>query len=236
VVIYFIFAPPENINLTGKITLIDLSDDNIVNIYENKAINYDSHLFYYPLFGIDIKQYQLDAANALDLSEGDTVVELGCGTGLNFPFLLDIIGSTGKIIGVDIAKNMLVQAKKRIDENGWKNVELIHSDIAEYDIPKDVDGILSTGAITYSSSYDKVIKNGYDSLKSGKRLVIVDYKMPSGPTMIFAPIVVFFAKSFGVKIEYMERHPWESVEKYFEKTNFTESYGGFLYMSVGKKS
>ncbi len=213
-----------------------MSDDNVTNIYEKKAKDYDFHLNYYPFFGIDIKQYQMDAANALELYEGDTVVELGCGTGLNFPFLLDIIGTTGKIIGVDITKNMLEQAEKRVEENGWKNVEFVHCDIAEYKIPKDVDGILSTGAITYSPSYDKVIKNGYDSLKSGKRFVIVDYKKPSGPTKIFTPIVLFLAKSFGVKIELMERHPWESIEKYFEKTNFTESYGGFLYMSVGKKS
>ena len=213
-----------------------MSEDNIVNIYENKAKDYDFHLNYYPFFGIDIKQYQLDAANALKLKKGDTVVELGCGTGLNFPFLLDFIGSTGKIIGVDISRNMLEQAKKRAEKNGWENIELVHCDIAEYEIPKDVDGILSTGAITYSPSYDKVIKNGYDSLKSGKRFVIVDYKKPSGPTAIFTPLVLYFAKSFGVKIELMERHPWESIEKYFEKTNFTESYGGFLYMSVGKKS
>lgn len=210
--------------------------DNIADIYEKLAKDYDSHLKYYYLLGINIRQFQLDTVNALNLSEGDTVVELGCGTGLNFPFLLDIIGPTGRIIGVDITKEMLEQAEKRVGKNDWKNVELIHCDIAEYNIPKDVDGIISTGAITYSPSYDKVIKNGYDSLKSGKRFVIADYKMPSGPTMIFTPIVLFLAKSFGVKIELMERHPWESIEKYFEKTKLTESYGGFLYISVGKKS
>lgn len=213
-----------------------MSDNDIVDIYEKKAKDYDFHLNYYPLFGIDIKQYQLDSVNALDLKKGDTVIELGCGTGLNFPFLLDIIGPTGQIIGVDITMDMLKLAKQRAEKNGWENIRLIHCDIAEYEFPKDVDGILSTGAITYSSSYDKVIKNGYDSLKSGKRFVIVDYKMPSGPTSIFAPLVVYFAKSFGVKIEFMERHPWESIEKYFEKTHFIESYGGFLYMSIGKKS
>ncbi|MDH3362020.1 MAG: class I SAM-dependent methyltransferase [Nitrosopumilus sp.] len=104
----------------------------------------------------------------LELSKGDTVVELGCGTGLNFSLVLDKIGTEGKIISVDITDKMLEQTQKRVKENGWKNVELVQSDIAEYDFPDNVDGIFSTGAIQYCKDYDKVIKKGYDALKREK--------------------------------------------------------------------
>ncbi len=162
-------------------------------------------------------------------------MDLGCGTGLSFPLLLNAIGPNGKIIGVDITDKMLAQARKRVEANGWKNIELVLSDIAEYKFPKDVDGIISLGAITYSPEYDKVIKNGYDALKSGKRFVIFDLKMSEGPSRIFAPILLFLTKPFGVREEYTKRHPWESIKKYFEESSFKEGYGGFVYLSVGIK-
>ena len=112
-----------------------------------------------------------------ELSKGDIVVELGCGTGLNFPLDLDVIGPDGKLIGVDITDKMLDQARKRVKGNEWNNVELVQSDAAEYNFPKDVDGIFATGVIQYSPQYDKIIKQGYDALKTGKNVVILDFKM-----------------------------------------------------------
>jgi demethylmenaquinone methyltransferase/2-methoxy-6-polyprenyl-1,4-benzoquinol methylase len=62
------------------------------------------------------------AVDALELFKGDIVVELGCGTGLNFAKVIDAIGTEGKLIGVDITDKMLDQAKKLIDENDGKTL------------------------------------------------------------------------------------------------------------------
>jgi demethylmenaquinone methyltransferase/2-methoxy-6-polyprenyl-1,4-benzoquinol methylase len=162
-------------------------------------------------------------------------LELGCGTGSNFALLEDVIGPKGKIIGVDITDKMLDQARKRIEINGWKNVELVLADIADYKIPKDIDGIIALGALTYSPEYDTVIKNGYDALKSGKRFVVFDTKMSERPARIFAPILLLFTKPFGVGKDYIKRHPWKSIKKYFEGNTYEEGYGGFIYLTVGIK-
>lgn len=172
---------------------------------------------------------------ALELSEGDTVVELGCGTGSNFHLVLDAIGPNGKLIGVDVTDKMLEQARKKIQKNGWKNVELVLCDVAEYRFPETVDGIFSTGALSYSSEYDKIIKRGHEALKLGKNFVLLDFKKSEGPTRIFAPILLLTTKPFAVGKEYYERQAWKSIEKYFEKTSYFEGWGGFLYISVGKK-
>ncbi len=118
--------------------------------------------------------------DSLELSKGGTVVELGCGTGLNFSLVLDKIGPEGKMIGVDITDKMLDQAKKRVDENGWKNIELVESDFTEYQFPKQLDGVFATGALQYSTQYDKIVKQGYDALKNGKKFVVMDFKMSQG--------------------------------------------------------
>jgi demethylmenaquinone methyltransferase/2-methoxy-6-polyprenyl-1,4-benzoquinol methylase len=212
-----------------------MNENRVVTAYRKYAENYDLAVKFYLLLGLKIGKYRKMTADSLELSKGDTVVELGCGTGLNFPLILDFIGSEGKLIGVDITDKMLDQARIRVKENGWNNVELIQSDTADYDFPKELDGIFTTGAIQYSPQYDTIIKKGYEALKTGKNFVVFDFKMPQGPSRIFAPILIFFTKGFEANEEYLQRHAWESIEKYFEKTTFQEGWGGFVYISVGKK-
>lgn len=212
------------------------SDNPIINAYRKYAENYDLAVKFYHLLGIKIGKYRKMTVDALELSKGDIVVELGCGTGLNFALVLDKIGPDGKLIGVDITDKMLGQAKKRVEKNYWKNVELVHSDIAKYQFPEDVDGIFATGAIQYSPEYDKIIKQGYDALKPGKKIVVMDFKMSQGIGKIFAPLLLYFTKPFGANEEYLKRNVWKSIEKYFEKTSYQEGWGGFLYISVGEKS
>jgi len=212
-----------------------MSENQVVAAYRKYAENYDLAVKLYHLLGLKIGKYRKMTADALELSKGDVVVELGCGTGLNFSLVLDAIGPDGKLIGVDITDKMLDQAKKRVKEKGWNNVELIQSDIADYVFPKELDGIFATGALQYSPQYDKIIKQGYEALKTGKNFVVFDFKMPQGPSRIFAPILIFFTKAFEANEEYLQRHAWKSIEKYFVKTTFTEGWGGFVYISVGKK-
>ncbi|MFB5610335.1 MAG: class I SAM-dependent methyltransferase [Nitrosopumilaceae archaeon] len=212
------------------------STTQIINSYRKYAENYDFIEKFYRLLGLKIPKYRKISIAALELSKGDTVVELGCGTGSNFSLVLDAIGPNGKLIGVDINDKMLEQAKKKIQKNGWKNVELVLCDVAEFKFPETVDGIFSTGALSYSSQYDKIIKKAHKALKLGKNFVLLDFKKSEGPAKIFAPILLLTTKPFAVGKEYYERQAWKSVEKYFEKTSYLEGWGGFLYLSVGKKT
>lgn len=211
-------------------------NSQIINAYRKYASPYDFAVKLYRLLGIKIGKYRKMTINALELSKGDTVVELGCGTGLNFSLVLQKIGPKDKLIGVDITDKMLDQARKRVNDNGWKNVELIESDFTKYQFPEKLDGIFATGALQYSPEYDKIVKRGYHALKDGKKFVVMDFKMSQGPARIFAPLLVFFTKPFEADEEYLQRHAWKSIEKYFEKTSYQEGWGGFLYISVGTKN
>ncbi|MFC5970720.1 class I SAM-dependent methyltransferase [Halomarina salina] len=68
------------------------------------------------------------AADALDLEQGDTVVEMGCGTGANLPFLRERVGSEGRVLGIDLTRPLLVSARSRIDRHGWSNVAVAQAD------------------------------------------------------------------------------------------------------------
>ena len=87
----------------------------------NLRKNYDLSANLYYMIGIREYAYRKRAVDALALKSGDTVVEVGCGTGLNFGLLRNKVGPEGRIIGIDLTFEMLSEAKKRLEVNGWEN-------------------------------------------------------------------------------------------------------------------
>lgn len=64
------------------------------------------------------------AVSLLDLRPGDTVVDVGCGTGLCFAPILERIGPQGRLLGIEPSVEMLGRAAERVARAGWGNVEL----------------------------------------------------------------------------------------------------------------
>ena len=82
------------------------------------------------------------------LKMGDRVLVFCCGTGLDFPHILKMIGKEGEIVGVDFSSKMLDQAKDRIRKNKWENIELIEADITQFkdQLDKEFDvGVCNLG-------------------------------------------------------------------------------------------
>jgi demethylmenaquinone methyltransferase/2-methoxy-6-polyprenyl-1,4-benzoquinol methylase len=161
-------------------------------------------------------------------------VELGCGTGLNFPLLQEKVGPEGGIIGVDLTDAMLDRARHRVDRVGWRNVELVQSDAAAFSFPHGMNGVLSTFALTLVPEYDDVIRNATRALVAGGRMVVLDLKRPEGWPEWLVRLGVWLTRPFGVTLEMAERHPWESMARHLTGTRMHELYGGFAYLSVGE--
>ena len=212
-----------------------LNKERIAKLYKKRARNYNLSANLYYLIGIREHAYREMAVKALDLKPGDTAVEIGCGTGMNFGLIRDRVGPEGKIIGVDLTPEMLLEAQKRIEHNHWTNIELIQSDAADYHFPQRVDGIISTFAITLISEFDKIIKKGAAALFPGKRLVILDFKMPDSWPMWLIKFFVVLTRPFGVTLDLADRHPWESIEQYLDLVEFRTKYFGGIYMVAGQK-
>jgi demethylmenaquinone methyltransferase/2-methoxy-6-polyprenyl-1,4-benzoquinol methylase len=206
------------------------SQQNVQALYQSGAKFYDFTTILYRMIGLRMKAYRLLAIKKLSLNKGDCVIELGCGTGLNFSFLMEKIGKEGRLIGVDLTPGMLDIAKERVERAGWKNIELIQSDIAVYEFPENVNGVLATGLFGYIAEYDRVIKAASKSLLPGGHLVILDGKQPERlPSWLFK-IVLRLGRPFGFTPEYFKVRPWESVERYFQKTSIEQKYGGMIYI------
>lgn len=210
-----------------------LSTEEIKTIYNKWAAIYDASLWSFYLFGFRVRAYRKAAVENLNLTPGDTVVDLGCGTGLNFGLLREKVGSNGSIIGIDLSDKMLRQAKNRADRLGWQNVTLVQADMAEYSFPPKTDGILSTLALTMSPEYDQVIQQAADTLEPGKRISIFELKKPEQWPKWLVRGMIALLKSYGVRSDHTERTPWRSVENHFPRSEMKEYYFGATYVVTG---
>lgn len=213
-----------------------ISKTEVVQIYRKRSARYDFTANLYYLIGFREFAYRRRAVDALGLQPGDTVVEIGCGTGLNFGLLQDAVGPEGRIIGVDLTDAMLEKARQRLQDNGWANVDLVLSDAAVFQYPDRVDGIFSTFALTLVPEYDQVIRNGSQALARGKRWVVLDFKLPSNWLAHLAPVMEFLTRPFAVRMEMADRHPWESIERHLHNMQLIELYGGFAYIATGERT
>lgn len=202
------------------------------NAYQSGAKYYDFAVkWLYRLIGIRTA-YRVRAVELLSLKRGDCVVELGCGTGLNFQLIMEKIGPEGRLIGVDISSKMLEYAKQKAERFGWNNVELVEADITAYDFPKKVNGVFSVGVFGYISEYDRLIKKIATALSPDGKLVIMDGKQPERWSVWFK-FVLWLSRSYGVTPSYGDLRPWEAVGRYFKDTSFDEIYNGAMYIASG---
>lgn len=83
------------------------------------------------------------AVDRAELSRGDAVIDLGCGTGLSFPLIEEKIGPQGSIVGIDLSGEMLAIARQRVERSGWSNVSLIEASAEEAEVPLPADALVS---------------------------------------------------------------------------------------------
>lgn len=124
------------------------------------------------------------AVARLSLKPGDTVLDLGCGTGLSFGLLEQGVGREGRIIGVELSPDMLAVARGKVEEQGWANVTLIAGSVEETSLPGPVDAVLTffTPEITIS---DQAMAKALAALGPEGRLVAAGVKRAEGLWGIF---------------------------------------------------
>ncbi|MFQ5527859.1 MAG: class I SAM-dependent methyltransferase [Thermoanaerobaculia bacterium] len=206
---------------------------DLISLYRKRAGNYNFTANLYYLIGYREWAYRKRAVRALGLRPGDTVVEIACGTGLNFGLYQELVGPQGKVIGVDLNDAMLAEAAKRVERNGWRNTELIHADAARFQFPEGPNAVISTYAITLVAEFDEVIRSGCEALSPGGRFAILDFKRAEWAPQWLVRAFVGITALFGVTLDLVDRHPWESLERYLPGTRFDELYLGFSYLAVG---
>ena len=132
------------------------------------------------------------AFSRLDLSDGETVLEIGCGPGVNFEHLRDAVGPTGTVVGLDFSSEMVQQAAQRVHEHGWSNVHVIRADgIQAGLVPDTFDAVIAPLALSAMPDVHGALESIHKALQPAGRLVVLELDLfQEGPLRVLNPLQV----------------------------------------------
>jgi ubiquinone/menaquinone biosynthesis C-methylase UbiE len=221
------------------VSQIDRSRERLIATYRKKAKHYDVTSRLYPAPGYPQRAQRVRTVDALGLRPGDTVVDMACGTGLNFRLLEEAIGPDGRIVGVDLTDAMLAQAQDRIETNGWSNVSLVQADAASFDFPTKLDAIVSTYALSQVPECGAVIARGAAALRDGGRWAVLDLKVPDDTPRWLAQLGTAIVRPFASIDDWITRRPWEAIRVAMQDEltdlSWTELFFGTAFLAAGSR-
>ena len=175
-----------------------------------------------------VMRHRRAAAAALGLGPGDRVLDIGCGTGLNFRHLRRFVGRAGRIVGVDYSDAMLRRAIRRREPG----TDLIRAEASSLRLAARFDGVLFAYSLTMIPDWRGALRRACDHLVEGGRLVILDFgRREPG----FSPMRRGFERYLSANHVHPERDLAGEVERNLGKVEALRPTGAFITLLRGSR-
>ncbi len=190
--------------------------------------------FYDPFLQPLYQPFRQRALEKLPEIAGETVLDLACGTGQNFPALMKRIGPGGRLIGVDSSAGMLQRADRWRKKRSHNNIKLLHLKAAELEnVPLKAEHVLCTYGFTAMRQWESAFSVSWNLLKPGGTYLIHDIYAEK-PTLHSRVMESFTRCDFS-------RRSWAALQAV--STDFKMEYldpskwlfGGRLFVAWGVK-
>lgn len=172
------------------------------------------------------------AVARLGLAPGARVLDMGCGSGANIPYLVDAVGPTGEVVGVDLSPDMVAAAHRRVARAGWRNVTVIEGAAETVALPDLFEGLLLFAMHDVLTS-PAALDHSLAALKPGARVVAAGPKLATGgPGRLLNGLVRRVYGRFAVSQQDMDQ-PWRLLGERIADLQVTEYGPGLMYMAWG---
>ena len=178
-------------------------------------------------------RYRRRAVELLDLRRGDIVVDVACGTGINFQPIIESIGREGRLFGIDLSPDMLDRARDRVIAGGWDNVELVNAPVERAALPVPADAAL------FSLTHDVMrspaaLKAVMDGLGPNGRVAAVGAKWAPQWALPVNLAIRVVSTRFVTTFEGYDR-PWSHLQILVPNLHVSPALLGAFYLAWGSK-
>ncbi|MBK9734349.1 MAG: NAD(P)H-dependent oxidoreductase [Saprospiraceae bacterium] len=180
-----------------------------------------------------IKKVRQKAAKLLNLKKGDRIIDAGCGSGGSFPYLINMIGHTGEIIGIEISPQTIKNTNKRITKNNWQNIYVIEADAKTVKLSGSFNGLLMFAAPDVYAS-EQALSNIFPHLAVNSKVVLFGAKISKkrfGWILNGALRLVF--SIFSSSTPSLNSEPWHILENRLLNFQVEEYFFGWMFIAHG---
>lgn len=181
-----------------------------------------------------IKPIRRKAVESLMLKPGDRVLDAGCGSGGSFRYLLESVGTSGEIIGLDISPGTIINTNKRIQKNNWQNVKAVEANAQTVKLNGKFEGLLMFAAPDVFAS-EKALSNILPYLKENTRIAFFGAKISKRRFgwLLNGLLRLSFSKLSFPSGPQLEEKPWITIEKHLTKIEVKEYFFGWMFLANG---
>jgi SAM-dependent methyltransferase len=193
--------------------------------YRRRADRYDLELAAF-------EPVRAEAIALLDLRPGDTVLDVGCGTGLSFAGLVQRVGPEGRIVGIEPSPEMLAHARERAAREGLHGIELIEAGAADAPLHGQADAALfhfTHDVLQEPAALDHLLAH----LRRGAHVVAAGLQWAPAwclPVNLF----VFGAALYSVSCLDGLAAPWKLLGERLRSVQVSSRAGGGVYIASGR--
>lgn len=178
---------------------------------------------WYKMSEQDFEPIRNELLTQLNLGEGDDVLEIGCGPGVNFAKVHEAIGESGSLVAIDFSPEMIKKAQERVDRHGWGNIKVVRADATTAELGGPYDAAIATLALSIMPHVERTVQNVHSALKPDATLGVLDLQeFQSGPLRVFNPFLKWFLNWYANwNSEGNVRH---SIDDVFGKTELLDTF------------
>ena len=180
-----------------------------------------------------IKPLRKKAVQLLQLKPEDRVLDVGCGPGGSFPYLVDAVGPSGEVVGVEISPEVAINARRRIEKNRWRNVLVIEGDARTVELQDKFDGVLMFAAADVYAS-PQALANLFPYLKNDTRVVAFGAKLSHRRSgKVLNPLLRLLWKLSFSSTPAVNYEPWAPLKDRIDELHVEEYFFGCMFLARG---